>query len=127
MTSDRLLEQADYPLLAESLARDQYHTATKPEFFFQPGTSCKVYEVDGKPVMFVRGAKALRLDIQFVDNEDDEHNRQVMLEQFAQFAERAKANGFTELVFNSESPALKAFCRRYFKFREVDGELRKFL
>jgi hypothetical protein len=127
MVTDRRFEQADFPLLAESLARDPFHTTTQPEFFTQPGTTAKVYEIDGKPVMFVRGAPALRLDIQFVDNNDAERNRQVMLDQFDAFAERAKANGFTEIIFCTESPILKAFCKRRFKFREVNGELRKYL
>jgi hypothetical protein len=127
MITDRLLETADYPLLAESLSRDPFHKSTQPEFFFQPGTACKVYGLEGKPVMFVRGAKALRVDIQFIDNEDSERNRKVLLEGFEEFTARAKANGFVELIFCTASPVLRTFCEKYFKFAEVDGELRKFL
>lgn len=127
MVTKRWAEQADLPLLAESLSKDAYHTTTKPEFFFQPGTVCTVYEDEKGPVMFVRGTKALRIDIQFVDNDDTERNAAVMLGEFQKFAEQIKQSGFTELVFDTNSPALKVFCKRRFGFREVNGELRKFL
>lgn len=127
MTVERWLTEEDIPLLTQSLEKDEYHKDTKPEFFTQIGTVCKVYEDDAGPVMFVRGTKALRIDIQFVDNNDRERNRAIMEQEFQNFAASAKAAGFTELVFCTDSPILKAFCKRRFQFREVGGELRRFL
>jgi hypothetical protein len=131
-------ETLDRGILAESLANDGFHTGTTPDFFFpkleetgesipDPRYITNVYEDERGPIMFVRGTKSLRLDIQFVDNADSERNAEAMLGDFEQFAAKARANGFTEIVFCSNSPGLRAFCRRRFKFREVDGELRKFL
>lgn len=127
MITDRWLQAEDLPALAASLAKDEYHKNTTPDFFLQPGTACKVYEDEKGPIMFVRGTKALRMDIQFFDNNDSERNREVMITQFPAFVEKVKEHGFTELIFCTDSRALRAFCKRQFKFKEVEGELRKFI
>jgi hypothetical protein len=128
MVTDRLFEQTDFTLLAESLTRDPFHTTTTPEFFSQPGTICKVYQDEAGPILFVRGSKSLRLDIQFVSNDDIERNRKAMLDGFLPFAEKAKQNGFTEIVFNTDNPLLERFCIKRLGFQKVFGtELRKFL
>lgn len=127
MITDRFLKESDLTLLEFSLAKDEHHQGTPPEFFVQPGTLTKVYEDEKGPVLFVRGAKALRLDIQYVDNNDTERNKAAMLAGFDSLADKAKANGFTEVIFNTNSRALKIFCKRHFGFTESDGELRKYL
>jgi hypothetical protein len=126
MITDRVFRpDEDMNLLELSLAKDEHHKGTPAEFFNQYGTVTKVYEDDNGPVLFVRGAKALRLDIQYVDNDDHERNKAAMLAGFDGLVEKAKANGFTEIVFNTNSRALKIFCKREFGFKESDGELRK--
>src|ERR1700743_501744 len=72
--TDRFIEQKDLPLLAISLENDEHHKGTTPEFFTELGTVTKVYEDELGPICFVRGAKALRLDIQYVDNNDKKRN-----------------------------------------------------
>jgi hypothetical protein len=118
--NDRWITPEDYDTLYFSLKSDQYHKNTLPEFFYQPGTFCKVYEED-TPIMFVRGMKSLRLDIQFVNNTDFERNRRAMKENFPTFVENCKKAGFQELVFNTSSPLLKRFCKKL-GFREVEGD-----
>ena len=127
MVTDRFLETRDLPLLALSLAKDEIHKGTEPEFFTQPGTVCKVYEDEIGPICFVRGTKALRLDIQYVSNDDTKRNMKAMLGGFDKLADKARENGFTEIVFQSNSPLLKKFCIKAFGFYEYEGELRKHL
>lgn len=127
MVTDRFLEPKDMPLVAMSLAKDEHHKNTEPEFFTQLGTVCKVYEDELGPICFVRGTKALRLDIQYVDNDDKKRNISAMLEGFDNLAAKAKENGFTEIIFNSNNPLLKKFCVKAFGFAESNGELRKFI
>ena len=105
-----------------SLSQDKYHTTTTPEFFTRPGTMCKVYEDGQGPVLFVRGSSVLRLDIQFVSNEDGRRNIKVMQEGLPPLAQKARENGYTEIVFNTTSPLLKAFCTKRFGFTEVEGD-----
>lgn len=128
MVTDRLMEDTDLLLLGLSLSKDEHHVGTEPEFFTEPGTLTKVYESDGVPVLFVRGAPILRLDIQFVSNEDGRKNIKTMLEGLPPLAQKARENGFKEIVFNTSSPLLKAFCIKRLGFEEVEGsELRKVL
>lgn len=127
MITDRLLREDDLALLEFSLDKDEHHKGTPPEFFVQPGTITKVYEDEHGPVLFVRGAKALRLDIQYVDNDDTERNKAAMLAGFDGLVEKARENGFTEVIFNTNSRALRIFCKRNFGFVESDGELRKYI
>lgn len=127
MVKDRWLALEDMSLLASSLALDENHKGTEPEFFAQLGTVCKVYEDEAGPICFVRGAKALRLDIQYVNNKDRKRNMAAMLEGFEALAIKARENGFTEIIFQTNNPMLRLFCRKRFGFVESDGELRKFL
>lgn len=121
-----MIEYSDRTVLADSLARDDQHKNTTPEFFYEPWSVCKVYEDEKGPVCFVRGSKALRLDIQYVDNADVKRNIKAMLE-FDKLAAKARTNGFTEVVFTTNSPLLKNFCMRRFGFVEECGELRKII
>lgn len=127
MLSDRLIHGGDLPILAYSLAKDEYHKGTDPEFFIEPGTICKVYEDEAGPICYVRGAKALRLDIQYVDNNDAARNKEAMLWGFEKLVEKARENGFSEIIFSTNSKLLSRFCRQNFGFTGVDGELRKLI
>jgi hypothetical protein len=125
---ERWITPEDYTTLDFSLKADKFHTTTKPEFYYAPGSFCKVYEDDKGPIMYVRGTKSLRVDIQFVDNNDFERNRKTLTEDFPAFADACRRGGFTEIVFNTTSPLLKRFCKQKLKFDDVEGdELRFFL
>lgn len=127
MIKDRWLEADDLPLLSLSLAKDEHHKTTEPEFFTQSGCVTKVYEDEQGPMMFVRGTKALRLDIQFMENNDVRRNVKALRYLGEQLPKLAKENGFTELIFNTNSPLLAKLCTKHFGFVESQGELRRFL
>ena len=123
----RAISEGDRTLLDSSLSKDTYHKDTKADFFYAPGTFCNVHEDDTGPVMFVRATKSLRFDVQFVENDDRVKNAKALKEVFQGYEDRARANGFTEFVFFSDSPALKKFCEEQFGFKELNGEMRKLL
>ena len=131
--TDRWLEPSDITLLELCLERDPHHVGTKVEFFYRPGTVTKVYEDADGPILFLRGeglelpeGNTLRVDVQYVSNEATERNRMAMLDGFPSLVEKAKANGFTEILFYTNARALSIFCQRNFGFKEVaKGELRK--
>ncbi len=126
MITSRRLEDSDSDreMLIESLAKDEYHKTTTSDFFYEPGTVSNVYKLNDTPVLVVRACKALRLDIQFLDNEDTRRNAAVLVGGFKTLVDMARANGFKELVFCSKSPLLVAFCKKHFGYEEVEGELR---
>ncbi len=127
MISSRQIEPADRDTLSSSLARDDSHVNTDPGFFYAHGSVCNVYEDDLGTVLFCRGAKALRLDVQFVFNEDFTRNRNMLLKGFPELEAKAKAAGFTEVIFFSNSPLLTRFCVQKLGFRPIAGELRKLI
>ncbi len=127
MITSRQIEPSDRTILSNSLAHDDTHIHTDPEFFYAPGSVCNVYEDELGTVLFCRGAKALRLDVQFVFNEDFTRNRNMLLKGFPAMEAKAKAAGFTELIFFSNSPLLIRFCTQQLGFRPVAGELRKLI
>lgn len=127
MIYERWLEESDRRIINESLETDEYHKDTSTDFFYDKSAVCKVYEDENGPIMYVKGTKAIRLDIQFVSNNDFRRNRKALLDGFDRFVENAKAAGFSELIFCSNSPLLKDFCKKNFGFKESSGEMRKFI
>lgn len=134
MIFDRYLIPEDLPILKASLAADPYHAETTTDFFQEDGSITKVYFDEHGSILFVRAAvvlrfdkKVLRLDIQFVSNEDTKRNARAMLWGFDTMSQRAKQNGFDEIYFFSNSPLLKAFCTKRFGFVQSGDELRKTL
>lgn len=127
MITDRFFESGDINLLELSLARDEQHIGTKPEFFIQPGTIAKVYEDEQGPILFLRGAKALRLDAQFVDNNDYKRNMRAMLVGFDSLAKKAAEHGFTEIVFTTNNQAFQKFCVKRCGFIQCEGEIRRYI
>ncbi|MFL6437716.1 MAG: hypothetical protein ACJ71Q_09065 [Terriglobales bacterium] len=127
LIQDRFLTNHDLPILADSLSTDQYHKETSVSFFTAPGTVCKVYEDEAGPICFVRGSKALRLDVQFMDNTNIKRNGPAILALLADISAKARQNGYTELIFNTDNPALARFCKKRFGFVESEGELRRLL
>jgi len=115
--------------LALSLARDEHHQDTPVEFFTQPHTLTKVYEDEQGPICFARLSKSIRLDIQFMDNEDSKRNASVLIQGIGPLVEQAKADGYTEIVFTTNVKRLKDFCVKVFDFEVVPDTfvLRKYL
>lgn len=124
MITSRRLEEQDRKMLDESLAKDEYHKTTTSEFFYEAGTVANVYNLGDSPVLVLRACKSLRIDIQFLDNGDVRRNAAVLMGGFKTLVDMARANGFKELCFCSESPQLIEFCKKHFGYEEVKGELR---
>lgn len=128
MITDRWYDSdKDHAVLEMSLSTDEYHKDTDVSFFESPKAVCKVYEKDGQPVLFLRGTKAVRVDIQFVDNQNHRDNREVMVTQFDAFVEQCRKAGFTEIIFNTNNRLLELFCEKRLGFTKSEGEMRRFI
>lgn len=134
MIFDRWMVPEDLPILELSLAADPHHIGTNTDFFLLDGTVTKVYCDERGPIVFVRGAvirrfdkKVLRIDTQYVSNDDTKRNARATFFGLDTLSKRAKEDGFEELYFCSNSPLLIAFCVKRFGFEESNGELRKVL
>lgn len=122
----RLLQPEDYNILLESLEQDEYHANNNTMFFVEQGTITVVYEDDKGIVLFLRGKPdndSLRLDIQFIDNNDGKRNLKMMLFEFPQLEERAKSSGFKNVWFESNVPLMRKFCVSRLGFKESGGNV----
>ena len=117
--TNRLLEEKDETWLATSLALDEHHQGTPVAFFKEPGVLSTVYEDEQGPICVARCSKSLRIDIQFLDNEDRRRNAKVLAAGVEQVAAAAKASGYSELVFTTSNPELAAFCEHSFGYEVV--------
>jgi hypothetical protein len=122
----RLITPNDYGTLAQSLEHDKYHKDTTPEFFYEEGTVCSVYEDESGPVLFVRGkaiveepVRVIQLDIQFLDNDNAKRNMRTMIEGFHELETKAIENGFIGFFFVSNVPLLRKFCVKRLGFEEM--------
>jgi hypothetical protein len=117
MVTNRYITYDDYKLLESSLLSDEYHKDTPASFFYEKGTITSVYEDEKGPICFVRGQPIfengiaiIRLDIQYINNNDSKRNLKAMLSGFPVLEEKAKANGFAGFFFVSDAQLLRAFC-----------------
>jgi hypothetical protein len=118
MALSRLMTERDELLLEHSLKADEHHAATPVEFFKVPGTIAQVWEDESGTICFTRCAKSLRIDIQFLDNEDRQRNAKFLAE-CEGVAAAAKAAGYNELVFTTNNPKLAAYCEHAFDYEVV--------
>ena len=125
--------EKDRSHLDAALSVDAFHPTTTSDFFLplQPNgipdvrVTTNVYSDEKGPILFVRQAKALRIDMCFSDNEDHKRNAAAMKFGWDALVQRAKESGFTEIICSTNSPMLKKFGEDVFGFKEVqvDGEV----
>ena len=122
MITHRPIEEKDFPTIEKEVREDACHKDwLRPAFFVQPNTVSRVYEDELGPILFLRMSNCLRLHIQFCDVQK-ERTRRCLITQFAEVVQQAKANGFTSIIFDTESPTLKFFCHRYLGFSNSPHE-----
>lgn len=119
MTS-RPLEVKDIPMLKQALANDRFEHASS-EYYTMDGAHSVVYENSGGPVGVLRYSKTLRLVAVFNDN-DNPSNARTVLKMVRDAVGKAKAAGFTEIIFNTQSETLANFCIQKLGFNESKGE-----
>jgi hypothetical protein len=123
MISERVIAVDDLELVSGLMKNDPYHKHIDPEFMYQEGGITNVYSDEKGPVLFVRASKTLRLFVQF--SEDKERNGKALIETLPLMVEKAKASGYTELIFSTTNPALSRFCCKHLGFTQSDNEMRK--
>ena len=100
----------DREMIAGWIANEPAHKASRPDYYFEPGTKSVIYEDTEGPIFVVRYSSALRVDIDFA-NVEKERIRQALKNEFPAVAEQARSQGFKHIVFDSVSKTLVAFCR----------------
>ena len=120
MTS-RPLESRDFPMLQQALDRDKF-PHSDAGYYTLNGSYSEVYEDSSGPVGVLRYSKALRLVAVFNDNDKSLQNAKTVIKMVTDAVNRAKSNGFTEVIFNTQSETLANFCTQKLGFFESKGE-----
>ena len=120
MTS-RPLNSSDIPMLEQALVADEFpHSSSR--YYMEDKSYSEVYENDNGPVGVLRYSKALRLVAVFRDNSPSVQNAKTVIKMITDAVKRAKDSGFSEIIFNTQSPALAKFCVDKLNFVESKGE-----
>lgn len=104
----RPLELLDIPLLQRALDQDQFEHATVPQYTMD-GAFSEVYEDKDGPIGILRYTKTLRLVCVWCDNKDLKRNAVGAAKAVRDAITKAKTNGYTDIIFETESPTLQKF------------------
>lgn len=122
----RAVRESDRPLIAKWMAADEYHKLTPPDLFFDENTETMVFEDENGPILFVNLSRALRAFVQFAPGQE-ERTRVALPEAFAFVKGEARKTFFRELIFESVSMPLIAFCKKRLGFRASPNEYKTYL
>ena len=126
MVTSRPLELLDFPMLQRALDQYTYEHATSPEYT-QDNVYSEVYEDEEGPIGVLRYSKTLRLVCVWCHNDDKKRNAAATIQSIKDAVAKAKASGYTEIIFNTESPTFANFCVNVLGFKENKGEYIKYV
>jgi hypothetical protein len=124
--TSRPLEQEDLGMLKRALDQDTYEHADAAQYT-QDGAYSEVYEDEQGPIGVLRYTKTLRLLTVWCDNKDRVRNAASITQAITDAVAKAKASGFTDIIFNTQSPTLAKFCIDKLGFDESKGEYVKYV
>jgi hypothetical protein len=119
---NRPLEQKDIPMLERALDQDTFEHCEPKQYTMDHAYSV-VYEDEQGPIGVLRYTKTLRLVCVFCDNDDKLRNAAGAAQAVIDAVAQAKANGFTEISCETESPSLKKFYVERLGFKEAGNTL----
>lgn len=111
MIISRPLEQKDLTVLQRALDQDEYEHAGAPDYT-RNGAYSEIYEDEKGPIAVLRYTKTLRLVGVWCDNKDFRRNALATMKALEDATNKAKASGFSDIIFTTESPTLARFCKR---------------
>ena|ERR1035437_8991057 len=124
--TSRPLEQADLDMLQRALDHDEFEHADVSAYTKNTAYS-EVYEDEVGPIGVLRYTKTLRLMTVWCDNKDRVRNAASVIKAINDAVAKAKASGFTDIIFNTQSPTLAKFCITKLGFEESKGEYVKYV
>jgi hypothetical protein len=126
MVTNRPLAQEDLSILQSALEKSP-HPDQKVEHYVGANKYSEIYSDESGAIGILRYTKTLRLCATWVDNEDRARNAQSIIQAVEDAVVKAKANGFNEIIFQTDSPSYAKFCVNKLGFLESRGEFIKFI
>lgn len=121
MITKRPLIDADLLALQKSLDESKFHSGLKANLFSGPHTESFVYEDEQGPIGVLRYSKTLRLCTSWFNEKDRVRNGASIFQAIKDSVELAKKNGFTDIIFDTESLLLEKFCIDKLGFEKAVG------
>jgi hypothetical protein len=106
----RNLVPEDKSFVEKVIAGEPTHTANTWDWYNQPGTKSVVVADEEGAVLVAKFTPVLRMDTDFSAS-SPERIKAAIVDGLADMEKQARAQGFHEIVFESESPKLIAFCK----------------
>jgi hypothetical protein len=126
MTTTRALTEQDHPALQAAIDRDTFHPGEwKVSDFIHTPESPRVSTVieDSKgPIAFVRFTKTLRICCVWADGCDTCRNARAIIFGIRDAVQMARANGFTEIIIQSDHEKLATFLTEVLKMTKSGSE-----
>jgi len=122
MVTNRSLESKDLPILQAALGQDTFEHCEAKNYTMDNSFSV-VYEDEQGPIGVLRYTKTLRLVCVFCDNEDKQRNAVGAIQAVKDAIVQAKANGFVDVICETESESLKKFYVNHLGFKEAGKTL----
>lgn len=105
-------------MLNAAASADPYHSAVGLTGDHWEPKDSLCYEDENGPIFAVRTRNVVRCDIQFL-SQDVERNARAVISGFYQYIRILQNRGVTEIIFNTNSPAVENFFIKRFHFRKV--------
>lgn len=122
------IKDQDHERLARFIEADADHRGrVKPEYFYnrEPGIESYAIEDASGNVVYFRITRCLRIDVQFGPSETPAQRaaiRDTLMDGFAWLIGQASRSGIRQIIFDSVSRPLIAFCKRRFRFEASPNE-----
>lgn len=126
MITTRAMTEQDYPALRAATSASTLHPGEwKVEDFIHtaevPKVSTVIEDSQG-PIVFVRFTKTLRICCVWNDEEDNHRNARAVIFGIRDAAQMARANGFTEIIIQTNHAKLATFLSKVLKMKQSDSE-----
>jgi hypothetical protein len=121
MLSVRMVKPDDRPMLDLAARADPFHSKAGLTGSHWADGNTLVLSDDKGEVVALRTTNVARVDIQFL-SQDFHRNARALIEGFWRYVSVLEKRGVSELVFNSDSPAVVKFFMKRFNFRHLGGD-----
>jgi hypothetical protein len=121
MVSFRKVEADDRGMLDAAAKADRFHAAAGIGGDRWANGNSLILADDAGPVLAVAHTSVARLDLQFL-TQDFGRNARAVVEGFWRFVHVLQKRNVSEIIFNSESPAVVRFFTKRFCFRHIGGD-----
>jgi len=124
--STRLVTEGDRATLESWIQAEPSHPHNTSDYYINPpkGIATCVYE-DSEAVIVARYTPILRIDFDFNPDASPERVKALMQAEFPNVVKQAKAQGFSELLFESTNAPLIGFCKKLGYVAGPDTYVRK--